>query len=67
MKSKIKKKENGKSKKKMKINQSIYWFIKLKQNQVLQKGFKQFTNNQMHKNNNQIKFIKNCIIDKKLI
>ena len=67
MKSKIKKKENGKSKKKMKINQSIYWFIKLKQNQVLQKGFKKFTNNQMHKNNNQIKFIKNCIIDKKLI
>ena len=67
MKSKIKKKENGKSKKKMKINQSIYWFIKLKQNQMLQKGFKKFTNNQMHKNSNQIKFIKNCIIDKKLI
>ena len=62
---KMKRKSKGKRKNKWKnkIKLLIYWFIKLKKNQISQKEFKKFKKNQMQKNNSQIKFIKNCIIN----
>ena len=64
---KMNKKGKSKSRQKFKKKPSIYQFIKLKQNQMLQKGQKKLIKSQIHKKNNQIKIMKICIIDQKQI
>ena len=62
---KMNRKGKSKSRQKFKKKPSIYWFIKLKQNQIMQKGQEKFTKSQIHKKNNQIKITKICKINQK--